>query len=464
MTNDVDSCCSQHVVVLVGQGLRGGDNDRVTSVNTQGIEVLHVTNGDTVVLSITDNLVLDLLPALHTALNENLGTGGESLVAEVEKLVLVVGKTTAETTKGVGGTHNDGEANVLDDVHGLVDVVGRSGLGTLLTDGVHAAGKELTILSGDDSVDRCTKNLDTKGLELILELDTDLEGSLSTKGDIDGIGTLVLDDLSDKVGVDRKEVNLVGQSLGGLDGGDVGVDEDGVDALLLQSFDSLRTRVIKFTSLSDTETTTSENQDLADVDARVKALVLLDGATGEVDGGLEELRLLSAVGHGVDEDIKEELGVARTRSALRVELHTEIRLLSVVDTLVAAIVGVDEKLLPAVGQAVCVDGETVVLRSDVALSSDHAGARNVVASVTELHLLGGGASSTGEELVTQADTEDGDFVLLEDGSDVLNGGLEHGGVTGTVGEEKTIKVVNGTGDIVVPRANKDFNTTLEEAP
>jgi len=388
----------------------------------------------------------------------------ESLVAEVEKLLVVVGETTAETTKGIGGTHNDGEANVLDDVHGLVDVVGRSGLGTLLTDGVHAAGKELTILSGDDSVDGCTKDLDTKGLKLILELDTDLEGSLSTESDIDGIGTLVLDDLSDKVGVDRKEVNLVSQSLGGLNSGNVGVDEDGVDALLLQSLDSLGTGVIEFTSLSDAETTTSENQDLADVDTGVKALVLLNGAAGEEDGGLEELRLLGTVGHGVDEDIEEELGVARTRSALGVELHTEVRLLSVVDTLVATVVGVDEELLPAVGQAVGVDGETVVLRSDVTLSSDHAGTRNVVTSVTELHLLGGGASSTGEELVTQADTEDGDFVLLKDGSDVLNGGLEHGGVTRTVGEEKTIKVVNGTGDIVVPRANKDFDTTLEEAP
>jgi hypothetical protein len=183
-----------------------------------------------------------------------------------------------------------------------------------------------------------------------------------------------------------------------------------------------------------------------------------------VDGGLEELRLLGTVGHGVDEDIEEELGVARTGSALRVELHTEVRLLGVVDTLVATVVGVDKELLPAVGQAVGVDGETVVLRSDVTLASDHAGARNVVASVTELHLLGGGAGSTGEELMTQADTEDGDLVLLEDGSDVLNGGLEHGGVTGTVGEEETIKVVNGTGNVVVPRAHQDFDTTLEEAP
>ncbi|KAI6769203.1 hypothetical protein HG531_010307 [Fusarium graminearum] len=433
-------------------------------MDTEGIEVLHVTNGDTVVLSITDNLVLDLLPALHTALNKNLGTGGESLVAELHELILVVGETTAEPTEGIGGTHDDGETNVLDGVHSLVNVVGRSRLGALLADGVHAAGKELTILGGDDSVNGGTKDLDTEGLELVLELDTDLEGSLSTKGDIDGIGTLVLDDLADEVGVDRKEVNLVGQTLGGLDSGDVGVDEDGVDALLLQGLDGLATRVIKLTSLTNAETTTAENKDLADRDARVESLVLLNGAAREVDGGLEELRLLGAVGHGVDENIEEELGVARTGSALGVELHTEVRLLSVVDTLVAAVVGVDEKLLPAVGQAVGIDGETVVLRSDVTLASDHAGARNVVASVTELHLLGGGTSSTGEELVTQADTKDGDLVLLEDGSDVLDGVLEDGGVTGTVGEEETIEFVNGAGNIVVPGADKDFDTTLEEAP
>jgi hypothetical protein len=433
-------------------------------MDTQGIEVLHVTNSDTVVLGITNDLVLDLLPALHTALNKNLRTGGESLVAEIEKLVFVIGETTAETTKGVGGTHDDREANVLDDMHGLVDVVGRSGFGTLLANGLHASGKELTILGGDDGVDGSTKDLDTEGLKLVLELNTNLESGLSTEGNIDSIGALVLNDLSDEISVDRKEVNLVGQALGGLDSGNVGVDEDSVDALLLQSLDSLTTRVIEFTSLTNAETTTAENQDLADRDAGVEALVLLNGTTGEEDRSLEELRLLSAVGHGVDEDIEEELGIARTGSALGVELHTEVRLLSVVDTLVAAVVGIDEELLPAVGKAVRVDGETVVLGSDVTLASDHAGARNVVTTVTELHLLGGGTSSTGEELVSQADTEDGDLVLLEDRGDVLDGVLEDGGVTRTVGEEKTVELVDVGGDVVVPRANKDLDTTLEEAP
>lgn len=85
-------------------------------------------------------------------------------------------------------------------------------------------------------------------------------------------------------------------------------------------------------------------------------------------------------------------------------------------------------------------------------------------SVTKLHLLCGGTGSASQELVTQADTKDGGFVLLHNGGDVLDGSLENGGVTGTVGDEETVVLLaGGLGQVVVPWADHDLNAALEEA-
>lgn len=46
---------------------------------------------------------------------------------------------------------------------------------------------------------------------------------------VDIIGFFVFDDFEYKFGGDGKEVNFVCEIFGGLDSGNIGVDEDGVD-------------------------------------------------------------------------------------------------------------------------------------------------------------------------------------------------------------------------------------------
>ena len=45
------------MVVLVAEGLRGRDDDGVTSVDAEGIEVFHIANGDAIVVGVANNLV-----------------------------------------------------------------------------------------------------------------------------------------------------------------------------------------------------------------------------------------------------------------------------------------------------------------------------------------------------------------------------------------------------------------------
>ena len=48
MANDLQSSGPQHVVLVVRQGLRGRDDDRVAGVRAEGVEVLHVAADDRV--------------------------------------------------------------------------------------------------------------------------------------------------------------------------------------------------------------------------------------------------------------------------------------------------------------------------------------------------------------------------------------------------------------------------------
>ena len=60
---------------LVGEGLDRRDDDRVTRVDTQRVDVLHRAHGDARVLGVAHDLVLDLLPADEAALDHHLLDG-----------------------------------------------------------------------------------------------------------------------------------------------------------------------------------------------------------------------------------------------------------------------------------------------------------------------------------------------------------------------------------------------------
>ena len=242
-------------------------------MNTQGIKVLrsrlepflfqvldgdqtshlHVANRDTIVPAIPHDLILNLLPALHALLDKHLWTCGERLPTEVPELLLVLRKPTAEPTKRIRRADDDGEPDLLRGRNGLVSGRGGCALRAPLADLDHCVGEPLPVLRLDDRLDGRTENSHTECLEFVLELDADIQRRLSAKGHIYPVRLLVLDNLAHKVGRHRQEVDFVREALRGRDRRDVRVDEDGVDPFLLECFERLRTRVVKFARLADRE-------------------------------------------------------------------------------------------------------------------------------------------------------------------------------------------------------------------
>jgi hypothetical protein len=107
----------------------------------------------------------------------------------------------------------------------------------------------------------------------------------------------------------------------------------------------------------------------------------------------------------------------------------------------------------------------MILGSNVTFSSQHVRAWNIVAAVSKLHLQGRCARSPREKLVTKANTKDWGAVLLNGGFDVIDSFSHHSWITWTVGDEETIVILAGKGgEVVIPWAYEDLNTTPDETP
>ncbi len=72
MADNLDGKLAQVMVVVVGECLGGGHDDRLAGVDSQWIEVLHIADRDAVVIPVADNLILDLFPSLERLLNQHL--------------------------------------------------------------------------------------------------------------------------------------------------------------------------------------------------------------------------------------------------------------------------------------------------------------------------------------------------------------------------------------------------------
>ena len=93
-----------------------------------------------------------------------------------------------------------------------------------------------------------------------MKLDTAVEGGLSAKRKQDAVRALLAYHLLHKVGGDGKEIYLVGKPLGGLHSGDVGVDEDSCNPLLLHGLEGLGTGIVKLAGLADLQRAAAQQQ------------------------------------------------------------------------------------------------------------------------------------------------------------------------------------------------------------
>ena len=269
--DDGDRRVTQHLVLDVGEGLGGSEDDGVAGVHAHRVEVLHGAHHHGVPGTVSHHLVLDLLESGDRLFDEALIDRGEfqALAHHAHQICLVIADPATGTAQGVGGTHDEWVAESSADLDGLHhrvdDVGGRDRLAEIL----HELLEEVTVLGLLDGRQVGAEKFDAELVEdpAFGEVTGHVETGLAAQGGHDGLGALPAQDLADELQGDRLDVDPVGDLTVGHDGGRVGVDEDDLVTLLTQGQAGLGSGVVELCGLTDDDRAGSDDEDAVDVGA-----------------------------------------------------------------------------------------------------------------------------------------------------------------------------------------------------
>ena len=131
-------------------------------------------------------------------------------------------------------------------------------------------------------------------------------------------------------------------------------------------------------------------------------------------------------------------------------------------TFVASIVQVDEVLFVFLRKSGGVNGVSMVLGRDVALTGCQVESRDVVGSVAVLELDGPSTDCESKQLVTKADTHDWELEGFHQSGQVVDGLLAMSWVTRSVGDENTVEVMSDLVDGEIIWEDGDACTTANQ--
>ena len=183
MADNLDGEGTEFMVFAVGECLRWSDDDALTRMDAEGVEILHVADGDAVVKAVAHHLVLNLFPTLQRFFDEHLGREREGFLCQLVQFLFIVAEAGAETTQCVGSTDDDGIAKVCSCLASLFD-----GFASVAFDGFHVnlvqfLHEEFTVFGVDDGLNRSAKHTHVVFLKdvLLIEFHAAVEGGLSTE-------------------------------------------------------------------------------------------------------------------------------------------------------------------------------------------------------------------------------------------------------------------------------------------
>ena len=268
-TDDFQRTVAQHVVFPVRQRLRGTHDDGIAGVNTDGVQIFHVADGDGGVICVADHFVLDLLVALDALFDEDLTNRGKFKPGfqQLLKLRLTVGKSTAGSAQREGRAKDDRITDFLRGSTAFFHASDNNGREYRLAEPLAESLELFTVLS----------HLYTRGIRsekftsafgedaFLLKLHGKVEAGLTADAWENRVGSLAADDSRDILEVKRFHIYPVSYRLVRHDGGGVGVAQDDFISLFLEREAGLRARVIELGGLSDDDRAGAYDQDFMDV-------------------------------------------------------------------------------------------------------------------------------------------------------------------------------------------------------
>ena len=266
LRNDVQSSGTQHLVFFICQCNSRSNDNRVTGMDTNRVEVFHRADGDDIVLSVTDDLELDFLPAGDTLFNQNLGNRGETqtVCCDIPQLSFVLSDTAAGTTQRKCRTNDNRVVDNFCKIDRILNCCYDLGRNDRLIDCFHRILKALSVLCFVDSFGVSTQQLDAVLIQksALGQFHRKGQTGLSTEGRQQRVGFFNLNDAFADIQCQRLNVDLISHRLIGHDGCGVGVEQDDLKAFFLEGTAGLSSCVVKFSSLTDNDRAGANNHDL----------------------------------------------------------------------------------------------------------------------------------------------------------------------------------------------------------
>ena len=196
--DDLERGGTKHLIVFIGEGESGCDDDGIDRVHADGVEVFHRADGEHVPRAVAQHFELDLLPAADILFDEHLRDGREHepVVGDEAELLLVVRDAAARAAQRERGTHDDGIAELFCDLNAFVDRIGDVGRNDGLMDLFHRLFEEFAILRPVDGIELGADELDAPFIQKarFCELAAHRKAGLAAEGGKEGVGALLDDD------------------------------------------------------------------------------------------------------------------------------------------------------------------------------------------------------------------------------------------------------------------------------
>ena len=260
---------TKHLVLPVRQGLGGSHHDGVAGMDAHRVHVFHVADGDHVAGPVPDDLVFNLLPAGDASLDQHLPHPAQADAARCDLVELRAGAGDASSgaAQGIGRPDNHRQTDLRGEIHGVLHALHHFGCDAGLADPFHGVLEALPVLCLADGLGGGAQQAHSIALQgsVLRQGHSQIQSRLTPQGGQDGIGTLHLDDLCHGGGVQRLDVDVVGDVPVGHNGGRVGVHQHHLHPFLPEGTAGLGARVVEFRRLADNDGPGADDQHLPDV-------------------------------------------------------------------------------------------------------------------------------------------------------------------------------------------------------
>ena len=256
----------EHLIFFIRQCLAGRDDYRVAGMNADGVEVFHITNGDSGVVRVAYHFVFYLFVALYALFDEHLMHGRERkrVLHHVAHLVGVIGEAAARSAERERGAQDNGIAYLLRRLKTLFDTVGYLRGNNRLAYALTELFEKLSVLGALNALGIRAEQLYLALLEnaLFRELHRKVESGLTADAGDYRVRALIAADTREVFERQRLHIDFIGYGSIGHYRCGVRVREDDLVALLTQGEARLGSRIVELGSLTDDYRTRADNEHL----------------------------------------------------------------------------------------------------------------------------------------------------------------------------------------------------------